>query len=226
MGRVKTMSARRFKRLSLEEQVAAVPFRARVGVLGWLLPLVIVAVSVAVMVYALFISDAGTTPTFRVYKSLMWIALPLSVFCLVPFVVGVFYPRHLTVTEEGLSTRSWRVRWDQVLSMGYVHAPAQSAVKASFRVPEEVWESGLREANRWDSGRPFGAGGLTSPVPAVRTQPNVRPYVSDMSDLFQVLHRRAWEQAGHTGGYHDGSPRMPDGRRAVAPNTAAEDDAS
>lgn len=226
MVRVKTMSGRRFKRLTLEEQVAAVPFTARVGVFKWLLPLLMVAAADAVMVFALFITDAGTTPAGSVYKSMMWVGLPLGLLLLVPFAVGTFYPRHLTVTQEGLSTRSWQVRWDQVLSVGFVHAQAQSAVKASFRVSPELWESGLREANRWDSGRLMGAGGLPSSVPAVRTQPNVRPNVSDMSDLFQELHRRAWERAGHTGGYHNGSPVMPDGRRAVAPNTAAEDPAS
>ena len=226
MGRVKTMSARRFQRLTLEEQVAAVPFTARVGVMGWFAVTVLIAGIAAVMVFALFISDAGTTPAGSVYKSMMWIGLPLMLFCLVPFVVGTFYPRHLTVTQEGLSTRSWQVRWDQVLSVGFVHAQAQSAVKASFRVSPELWDSGLREGNRWDSGRLMGAGGLTSDDPWVNTQANVRPNVSDMSDLFQELHRRAWERAGHRGGYHNGSPIMPDGRRAVAPNTATEDPAS
>ncbi|VOL54571.1 Uncharacterised protein [Streptococcus pneumoniae] len=43
------------------------------------------------------------------------------------------------------------------------------------------------------------------------------------SGLFEVLHHRAWERAGHTGGFDDRSPVVLDRRRAVAPNTPQED---
>ena len=133
-------------------------------------------------------------------------------------------PRHLTVTEEGLSTRWWSVSWLQVERISYTGEVAEGKVQALFRVSPQLWESGLREANRWDSGMPFGGGGLTRHWPCVRTQRNLMPFVGSMWKLFETLHHRAWERAGHVGGFDGYGPVVPDGRRAVAPNTPAEDE--
>lgn len=43
-------------------------------------------------------------------------------------------------------------------------------------------------------------------------------------DVFETLHHRAWLRAGHTGGFDERGPVV-DGRRAAAPNMAAEEEA-
>lgn len=225
VARMRTMSRRRFRGLSEDEVLAALPFRVKVGRIRWLFGLVMILGAGAVMVYALFFDSTGTTPVGSIFKALMWVGLPLMVLCLPVYVMGALFPRHLTISEEGLSTWAWKVDWLQVEQVGYSgHADRHSA-QASFRVSEELWESGLREANRWDSGRPFGAGGLTNPDPWVNTQANLVPSVREVASVFGQLHRQAWVRNGHTGGFDDFGPVV-HGRRAVAPNVPAEDEAA
>lgn len=224
MGRVKTMSGRRFRKLSEQEVLAQLPFRVKVGRVRWLIGLVAILIAASVMVFALFFDRAGTTPMGAMFKALMWIGLPLLLMVLPAYVMGALFPRHLTISEEGLRTWAWKVRWDQVQRVGYSGHAAEHAANAAFEVSPKLWESGLRQANRWDSRRPFGGGGLTNPRPWVRTQPNLVPSVRELGDLFEVLHHRAWVRAGHTGGFDDFGPVV-DGRRAVAPNVAAKDEA-
>lgn len=219
------MSRRRFRGLSEDEVLAALPFRVKVGRIRWLFGLVMILGAGAVMVYALFFDSTGTTPVGSIFKALMWVGLPLMVLCLPVYVMGALFPRHLTISGEGLSTWAWKVDWLQVEQVGYTGEVAAHSVRASFRVSEELWESGLREANRWDSGRPFGAGGLTNPDPWVNTQANLVPSVEDMMFLFRRSHHRAWEKAGHTGGFDERGPVVA-GRRAVAPNVPAKDEAA
>ena len=224
MARVKTMTRRRFAQLSEEELVAAVPFRVKVAWTGWWLGLAIFAGGAWFFACVLFFSEGEATPMGQMYKALMWIGLPVCLFFLPVYVVGCLFPRHLTVTEEGLSTRWWSVSWLQVERISYTGEVAEGKVQALFRVSPQLWESGLREANRWDSGMPFGGGGLTRHWPCVRTQRNLMPFVGSLWKLFETLHHRAWERAGHVGGFDGYGPVVPDGRRAVAPNTPAEDE--
>ena len=156
------MSRRRFARLSEDEVLAALPFRVKVGWFRWWLGLVLVVGACAVMVYALFFSTAGTTPMGAMFKALMWVGLPVCLFCVPVYVMGALFPRHLTVSEEGLRTWAWQVDWLQVEQIGYSGHADSHAAHASFRVSPELWESGLRRANRWDSTRPFGTSLLTS----------------------------------------------------------------
>lgn len=223
MARVKRLTRRRMRGLSPEEVADLVPFRVKVGRLRWLLGLAIFGLGALFFVWVLFVDDSGTTPMGALYEVVMWFALPLSVMCLVPYVMGVFVPRHLTVTAEGLSTRHWSVRWDQVEQIMFGGGADGHTVQAAFYVDNDLWQSGLMRANRWDSGTPLGAGGLLNSTPAVRTQANLVPNVDDLTPVFEVLHGRAWERAGHVGGYDNGTPVMPDGRRAIAPNVAADD---
>ena len=217
------MSRRRFARLSEDEVLAALPFRVKVGRFPWLLGLVAILGAGGVMVFALFFSTAGTTPMGAVFKALMWVGLPLMVLYLPLYVMGALFPRHLTVSEEGLRTWAWQVDWFQVEQIGYSGHADSHAVHASFRVSPQLWESGLRRANRWDSTRPFGTSLLTHPRPWVRTQPNLVPSVRQLSSYFKKLHHAAWVRAGHTGGFDSFGPIVPDGRRAVLPNVAPED---
>lgn len=225
MGRVRTMSARRFRGLSTEEVLGQVPFRVKVGRVRWLIGLLAILGAGTVMVFALFFDTAGTTPVGAVVKAFMWIGLPLMVVVLPVYVMGALFPRHLTISQEGVCTWAWQLDWLQMEQVGYSGHVAEHSAHASFRVSPQRWESGLRRANRWDSTRPFGAGGLTHPRPWVRTQANLVSSVREWGDVFEALHHRAWERAGHTGGF-DGFGPVVEGRRAVAPNVPARQEKS
>ena len=90
------MSRRRFARLSEDEVLAALPFRVKVGWFRWWLGLVMVVGACAVMVYALFFSTAGTTPMGSMFKALMWVGLPVCLFCAPAYVMGALFPRYVT----------------------------------------------------------------------------------------------------------------------------------
>ena len=62
MGRVKTMTRRRFARLSEEELVEAVPFRVKVAWTGWWLGLAIFAGGAWFFAWVLFFSEGEATP--------------------------------------------------------------------------------------------------------------------------------------------------------------------
>lgn len=229
MARIRRLTRRHFGRMRSAEVAASAPFRVRVGMTRWWLGLfVLLAAMLVICTIVLSLVDGSDTLGGRGgrYGGALLAFSPVVVICLIPYIAGVIAPRHLVVTEDGVSTWAWSVDWVDVQAVGFTGGLDSHAVKAVLYVDEELWKAELQRANRWDSGVPLGAGGLLSSVPGVQTQANLQPDVFELRQVFEILHRQAWQRAGHRGGFHDGRPVMPDGRRAIAPNVPAPEDAS
>ncbi|WP_193215625.1 hypothetical protein [Brevibacterium sp. Marseille-P9724] len=104
-------------------------------------------------------------------------------------------PRHLTVTEDEIRTHSWRVRWKDVHSF-WLNIPPLSKnpdkdSQVCFVIEDHAWTNELRRGNRWDSGYPFGSGGLLPRHNVIRTQAATDPPINSLFELFEEL----WMQA-------------------------------
>ncbi|MDY6055172.1 hypothetical protein [Micrococcus sp.] len=100
-----------------------------------------------------------------------------------------------------------------------------------FWVPRDVHRDKVGTGNRWDSGYPFGLGGAAPMDGAVFTQYDTVPPIKDVYLVMKVLQRNAREAAARTATppriyrpVHMGP--VVGGRRAVAPNVPAKDEAS
>ncbi|MDO4255372.1 MAG: hypothetical protein Q4C81_09580 [Kocuria sp.] len=133
------------------------PYVAKVQVVRWWVSAVLCLGTAAGLIWVLFLpfmigynSMGGMTRAF-------WPLVPfVLVFCAV---VGVYYvygaarPEHVTIDDQGVSTRSWSVPWSRITGVTGTKA------RLYLRVYREDADR-IRPANRWHSGSPGGFGGL------------------------------------------------------------------
>lgn len=180
------------KNATVEEVLASLPVQARVRPARWVFSFVFIAGCALFFSWMIFAPPRDAGPTFWVLRVWAFVALPLSLVLLPWAFMGTFFPRHITFDEERVWTRSWSVDWADVRRVRGVQAGGEHEIQLGLFVEEAHWNKGcLRKANRWDSGRPFRAGGLTRGEPAVRTQAALAPSALVLLDVFEELARRA-----------------------------------
>lgn len=119
--------------------------------------------------------------------------LPLSLYVVYTWMAWR-RPRHLTVDEDAVWTDSWRVRWKDVESvwLNPTHGQApDKKTRIGFMVEDHAWTDELRRGNRWDSGYPFGLGGLLPKDNVVLTQFATDPPIQSLFELFEELRMQA-----------------------------------
>ena len=179
------------KKATREEILASLPVQARVRPARWLLLWLIVVVCIAVFVWVIFRPPEDVSAGFGVWRVASFIGLALALAVLPAATMGLFRPRHVTFDERRVWTRDWSVDWVDVQEVGGAGAQAEHTFQLCLFVGKKLWnEGGLRKANRWDSGRPLQAGGLTNPQPCVRTQAALAPSMNTLFDVFDELKKR------------------------------------
>ena len=179
------------KKATREEILASLPVQARVRPARWLLLWLIVVVCIAVFVWVIFRPPEDVSAGFGVWRVASFIGLALALAVLPAATMGLFRPRHVTFDERRVWTRDWSVDWADVKEVGGANVTSEHAFQVCLFVSRTLWnESGLRQANRWDSGRPLQGGGLTSPQPCVRTQPALAPSALTLFEVFDELKKR------------------------------------
>lgn len=161
---------------------------------------------VAVVLWVLFVMILlGLPPVLFEDPSPMLVLFRwLAVVGFIPLSVYVAYtwmawrrPRHLMVDEEAVWTDSWRVAWSDVeeiwLNPTHGEAPDKKT-QVGFMVHERAWTDELRRGNRWDSGFPFGLGGMKPRHRVIQTQFATDPPIQSLLPLFERLRARAHGQ--------------------------------
>ena len=179
------------KKTTQEEILASLPVQARVRPARWLFLWLLLVACTALFIWVIFWPPEDVSAGFGVWRGLSFIALPLALAVLPAATMGVFRPRHVTFDERRVWTRDWSVDWADVKSVGGAGAQAEHTFQLCLFVGKKLWnEGGLRRANRWDSGRPLQAGGLTNPQPCVRTQAALAPSANTLFEVFDELKKR------------------------------------
>lgn len=104
------------------------------------------------------------------------VGLPLAGFSAWFYLQGARRPQHVRIDEGGISTPDWTLGWMEIREASVLPDPSARPHKQQLAllVTDEAFVR-VREANRWQSGRPFQMGGLPATVPIVRTQGDTRP---------------------------------------------------
>ncbi|WP_257643152.1 hypothetical protein [Micrococcus luteus] len=179
------------KKATQEEILASLPVQARVRPARWVFVWVLLVACTALFIWVIFRPPEDVSAGFGVWRGLSFIALPLCLVLLPAATMSVFRPRHVTFDETRVWTRDWSVDWADVKEVGGANVTSEHAFQVCLFVSKTLWnESGLRQANRWDSGRPLQGGGLTSPQPCVRTQPALAPSALTLFEVFDELKKR------------------------------------
>jgi len=118
---------------------------------------------------------------------------------------AVFRPRHLSMDARRVWTRDWSLDWvdveevylfpDNWLEEEMWDAPNHKQ-RVGLQVAREVHREKVGAGNRWDSGRPFGLGGLAPMDGLVFTQYDSDPPIRDVYLVMKVLQRNARESVG------------------------------
>lgn len=174
-----------------EEILASLPVQARVRPARWVFLWVLLVACTALFIWVIFRPPQDVSAGFGVWRGLSFIALPLCLVLLPAATMSLFWPRHVTFDETRVWTRDWSVDWADVKEVGGANVTSEHAFQVCLFVSKTLWnESGLRQANRWDSGRPLQGGGLMSPQPCVRTQPALAPSALTLFEVFDELKKR------------------------------------
>ncbi|XNZ00243.1 hypothetical protein ACL90Y_10990 [Micrococcus luteus] len=190
------MSEQGMERVSLADVQFPLRVRVRTGV--WA-PAFVMAVVLWVLFVpiilgvpsSLFETDSAMLPLLRVLAGIGF--LPLSLYVAYTWMAWR-RPRHLTVDEEAVWTDSWRVRWEDVRSvwLNPTHGQApDKKTQVAFLMEKRVWTDELRRGNRWDSGYPFGLGGMLCRDGTVKTQFATDPPIQSLFGLFEQLRMQA-----------------------------------
>ena len=190
------MSEQGVQSVSLED--VRFPLRVRVRTKVWA-PTFVVAVvlwvlSVPIMAgvpSSLFDDESAMLLLLRVLAGIGF--LPLTLYVVYAWMAWR-RPRHLTVDEQGVWTHSWRVRWEDVecLWLNPTHGQApDKKTQVGFMVEDHAWTDELRRGNRWDSGYPFGMGGLLPRNRVILTQFATDPPIQSLFELFEQLRMQA-----------------------------------
>lgn len=153
---------------------------------------------------AIFLSALLSTPDAlfgdpSVWMALLqwfsWVGLPLSLIGLGYMLRGALFPEHLRITGQGVSTRGWRLQWEEILEVAVEGNPEGVDGQVVLHVTAAAHQR-ERHGNRWLSGRPFGVGGLPATKPALRTQRAMELTPESLAGLIEDNRRRRATRSG------------------------------
>lgn len=179
------------------------PQEFKVGVGRWWFGAVVGALAAVVCTCAvlgvpreMFINQSGMMGVFRV---LSVVCAPLGAFSAVYFARAALLPDHVTVAADGVSTRSWRLSFEEMEAVSVTGDPGSHQGQVELLVSDEVF---AREGagNRWFSGRPLGMGGMTGKRPVIRLQPGTKAAPGEIAMLIEH-HRRTQRPAAQDLGF-------------------------
>lgn len=145
------------------------------------------------------------------------IGAPFATFAAFYFFRGAIRPDHSTVTQQGVSTRSFHLDWDEIKTVELVGDPASFKGWVEIHVTEHAFMR-VGPQNRWLSGRPFGLGGRIAKNPVVRLQNNTDVPPVQIVEIIQQARALAdpgqlWvdEPTHDDGGQHSASGHAAEG---------------
>lgn len=190
----------------LPEVMPELPMTVRVRRRRWVWSLLFGLVGSLFVPWLLIASAGGGGSAmlwvFRLAAVAVW---PLAVLLLVHACQAVFRPRHIMFDAQRVWTRDWSLDWVDVMDIylmpdtwrhgGLAGAPAHKQ-NVVFEVSPETHMNKVGTGNRWDSGVPFGLGGLAPVNGMVCTQYDTVPPIKDVYLVMKVVQRNARETAG------------------------------
>lgn len=152
------------------------------GVVG-VVSAVVLSAAVLGVPAAVFEGASGLMP---VYRALAVVGAPLAAVAGVYMLRGALRPEHVTVSADGLWTRSWRLGWDEIESLAITGDPTSHKGRVRLQVPQAVFAR-EGEGNRWFSGRPLGMGGMVNKEPVILLQPGLKTAPLHVAELIETL---------------------------------------
>lgn len=169
------------------------PMTFRIGTGGWWAGAVIAGISAAILTFALIGFPAqmfeGTGWRMGVFRILAVIGVPIAAFCTYYYVRGALHPEHVTISEDGVATRSWRLAWDEIQEVLVTGDPGSHKGQVQLRVNNDAFS---REGanNRWFSGRPMRLGGAVSKQPVIKIQPGTQALPMHVAEGLEHMRNR------------------------------------
>lgn len=166
------------------------PVVFKVGTGGWwfggivgVVSAVVLSAAVLGVPAAMFEGSSGLMP---LYRTLAVVGAPLALVTGLYLLRGAVRPEHVTVSSDGVSTRSWSLGWDEIQGLGIKGDPASNKGRIQLVVSDSVFAR-EGENNRWFSGRPLGAGGMVSKEPVIQLQPGLKAAPVHVAELIEAL---------------------------------------
>ena len=189
----------------LPESMPELPFTVRMRRRRWFMSLVFGlfgCVLFPVIAFAPGGDGSAMLVVFRVGALLVW---PVAILVAVHAGQAILRPRHLHFDAERVWTRDWSLDWVDVLDLRLlpdnwrdsdVRDVPKHKQQLMIVISAATHAAKVGAGNRWDSGYPFGLGGLAPINGMVMTQYDSDPPIRDAYLVMKVLQRDARKAAG------------------------------
>lgn len=170
--------------------VPVLPVVLRVGTAGWWFGGVVGVFSAVVLCAAVLGVPAslfeGASGLMPLYRLLAVVGAPLAAVAGVYLLRGAVRPDHVTVSQDGVSTRSWALQWSEIEDVAIKGDPASNKGRVQLVVSDSAFAR-EGENNRWFSGRPLGMGGLVGKEPVIQLQPGLKSAPVHVVELIETV---------------------------------------
>lgn len=179
------------------------PVVFKVGVAGWWFGGIVGVVSAVVLAFVVLGVPAsmfeGASGLMPLYRTLAVVGAPLAAVAGVYLLRGAVRPEHVSVSQQGVSTRSWSLGWGEIEDLAITGDPASNKGRVRLLVSDAAFAR-EGENNRWFSGRPLGMGGLVSKEPVIGLQPGLKTAPLHVAELIETVRTSTSQQQGRRAG--------------------------
>lgn len=181
------------------------PLKFTIGTGRWWFGAIVTAIAAVILTSVAVGAPESLVGHFGLrWRSIAIVGAPLSVLVTIYCGLAAIRPDHISVTDQGVSTPSWHLAWDELLAIKITGDPASHKGQVLLWVTDEAFAREGRN-NRRHSGRPFGIGGLVANEPVIRLQPGTKAMPTHIEEA--ITRVKNYHDGIDQGGFPE--PRQP-----------------
>lgn len=168
------------------------PAHFQIGTSRWWTGAVISGIAAVILAGALFgvpqrlFGPAGSQT--GIWQTLAVVGVPIAAFCTFYYVRAALRPDHVTISQEGVSTPSWELTWDEIKEVSIKGEATAPDGQVQLWVTQDVF-SRVGPRNRWCSGRPLRLGGMVSKIPVIQLQQGAIAPPKDIAETIELMRK-------------------------------------